>query len=184
MNHLPRWVRAGLMIAGVALLVIGFAVLFHANPGLTLALSGLGALGLVNVNSDSLRVLIKEGLLDAAGGPKRNIVAKTANYNINPAVDPSGTLFTNRGAGGAVNFTLPAATPALAGVWYEIDAVAGQNTAFVGTAGQIVTLNNAAATSVTASTAAQLIGAHMIAVCDGTSWHVIGDRIGATYTVA
>jgi hypothetical protein len=36
-------------------------------------------------------------------------------------------VFTNRGAVGAVTFTLPAAAPALAGVFYEFLGIADQS---------------------------------------------------------
>jgi hypothetical protein len=83
-----------------------------------------------------------------------------------------------------VTFTLPVITAIMAGLWYEFDGVANQNIGVAAAAGTVVTFNNAAATSVTASTAGGKIGAHFRAVCDGTSWHVIGDAVGVTYTVA
>lgn len=142
-----------------------------------------------SASSDIVRQLIAWGLYDAAGGVKfRAPVAKVNNYQIlSPATgagDASGTCFTTRGAAGAVTFTLPAVALNLMGVWYEFDGVANQNIGVAAAAGTIVTFNNAAATSVTASTAGGKIGAHFRAICDGTSWHVIGDAVGVTYTVA
>lgn len=140
--------------------------------------------------SDFVRQLASVGILDSLGGfLPRAPVAKTANYTIvspinNAAGDACGTLFTTRGAGGAVVFTLPVITAIMAGLWYEFDGVANQNIGVAAAAGTVVTFNNAAATSVTASTAGGKIGAHFRAVCDGTSWHVIGDAVGVTYTVA
>jgi hypothetical protein len=135
---------------------------------------------------DAAKYLAAIGLLDSLGGlKKRPTQAKTGNYTVAVATDPSGTVFTNRGAGGAVTFTLPAPAPALDGYVYEFVGVANQNIAVAGaSAGQIVTFNNAAAASVTCSTSSQKIGAHMIATCDGTSWWVNGDTVGVTYTVA
>jgi len=103
---------------------------------------------------------------------RRTIEAKTAAYSV---VFPSdnGKFFTNRGDGDALTFTLPAVTAALEGSWCEFHVVAGQNVAIAGTAGQLVTFNDAAANSVTFSTANELIGAHATAVCDGTSWLII-----------
>jgi hypothetical protein len=146
--------------------------------------------GTAYTDSDFVRQLWAAGILDRAGGfLNRAPVAKTANYQILSPLqaatgDASGTCFTTRGAGGAVTFTLPAISAALAGVWYEFVGVANQNIGVAAAAGTVVTFNNAAATSVTASTAGGKIGAHFRAVCDGTSWHVIGDTVGVTYTVA
>jgi len=138
------------------------------------------------LTDDFVRYMIAIGLMDSAGGvKKRPSQAKTGNYTIVTGTDPSGTVFTNRGAGASVTFTLPAPVPALDGTVYEFYGVANQNLVVAGAAGgQIVTFNNAAAASVTCSTASQKIGAHMEATCDGTSWHVLGDTIGVTYTVA
>lgn len=157
--------------------------------GLITALSMGGALAMAGVkvdpNSDFVKLAAKLGFLDALGGPRYAFVnAKTADYTILTTADPSGTVFTNRGAVGAVTFTLPAASQALAGTYYEFDSVAGQNMAVAAAAGTVVTVNNAAATSVTCSTSSQKIGAHMLAKCDGTSWLLLGDTVGCTYTVA
>lgn len=157
---------------------------------LALPFAGMPVFGMAGAEtaSDLIRQLIAWNICDGAGGVKGKIQAKVNNYSIvTPATsagDASGTLFTTRGAAGAVTFTLPAVTLALAGVWYEFDGVANQNIGVAAAAGTIVTFNNAAATSVTASTAGGKIGAHLRAICDGTSWHVIGDTVGVTYTVA
>jgi hypothetical protein len=128
------------------------------------------------------------GLLDGAGGDKFGIVTKTADYTVVAPTpsggDKSGTIFNNRGAGGAVNFTLPAPSAALKGVNYIFYGVAGQNITVTGGAGNVVTFNNAAAASVAASTSSQKIGARIDAICDGTSWFLIGVTVGVTYTVA
>lgn len=164
-------------------IVVGFHLL--PEPQARAAFAGAALLaGVVRNTDEIIRYLIAQGFLDAAGGLKVNVVAKTANYQILSASDPSGTLFTTRGAGGAVTFTLPAVAPALAGVFYDFDGVANQTIGVAAAAGTVVTFNNAAATSVTASTAGGKIGAHFRAICDGTSWHVIGDVVGVTYTVA
>lgn len=150
-------------------------------------------LGSVKSDSDIVRQLAAFGVLDIQGGVKPAVQTKTANYQIVAPVntagvitgDQSGTIFNNRGAVGAVTWTLPAITQALAGCVYEFyGVVAAQNTAVAAAAGTICTFNNAAATSVTCSTAGGLIGAHMRAVCDGTRWLVTGDQVGVTYTVA
>jgi hypothetical protein len=113
-----------------------------------------------------------------------NVVAKTANYTILPS-DKIGTLFTNRGAAGAVTFTLPGATAVPAGTWYLVLGIAGQNMSVVtATVDTLVVLNDAAADSLTVSTAGQLIGSLMLVINDGTAWIAVGIGVGATYTVA
>jgi hypothetical protein len=176
---------ARVMVRPFLMLVAG-AVVGLLTHGLSLPLIA----GTAYTDQDFVRQLFAAGILDKAGGLlPRPVVAKTANYQIvsplaNAAGDACGTCFTTRGAAGAVTFTLPAITGNMSGLWYEFRTVAGQNTTVAGAAGTVVTFNNAAATSVTTSTAGQLIGAHFRAVCDGTSWHVIGDTVGVTYTVA
>jgi hypothetical protein len=175
---------ARVMIQPLALLLL--AVFFKP-----LLAGALFVAGTAFTDSDFVRQLWSVGLVDKAGGfLPRAPVAKTNNYQIvsplaNAAGDACGTLFTTRGAGGAVTFTLPAITGQnMAGLWYEFAGVANQNIGVAAAAGTVVTFNNAAATSVTASTAGGKIGAHFRAICDGTSWHVIGDAVGVTYTVA
>lgn len=170
-------------------LVFSFA-LAHLGPIVlaTLALSFaiLGMAGIkVDPTNDLIKLMAKLGFTDLLGGFKASAIAeKTANYQILTTADPSGTLFTNRGAGGAVTFTLPAVTPALAQTYYDFVGVANQTFTVAGAAASVVTFNNAAATSVACSTAGAKIGAHIRAVCDGTSWNVNGDTVGVTYTVA
>jgi hypothetical protein len=142
---------------------------------------------------DTTRLLAAWGILDRQGGRMLPPVQiKTANYTVkDPTLadqstpgDPSGTIFTNRGAAGAVTFTLFAPTRAANGVYYEFQGVAGQNISVNGGAGNVVTFNNAAATSATSSTAGGLIGSSFRAVCDGTSWLVQQVQNGVTNTVA
>lgn len=151
---------------------------------------GLSALVLgmavkVDPTNDLIKLMAKLGFTDALGGIRAsNIVAKTADYVMAAATDLSGTLFTNRGAAGAVTFTLPAITAALAQTYFDFVGVANQTFTVAAAAGTVVTFNNAAATSVACSTAGAKIGAHIRATCDGTSWHLNGDTVGVTYTVA
>lgn len=115
----------------------------------------------------------------------RRVVTKTADYTVNPAVNRCGTTFTNRGATGAVVFTLPAPSKALMGWWYRFRSHADQDvTVKTATADTLVTFNDQTADSLAASTAGQKIGAEMEAFCDGTSWFVSGVAVGHTYTVA
>lgn len=148
-----------------------------------------GVLG-QDAQSDAVRVLIAWGILDGSAGYKKRIKVKTADYtilspNLTTGGDPSGTIFTNRGATGAVIFTLPAPVAALAGVFYEFLGLADQNFSVVAaTADTLVVVNDLTADSLAVSTSSHKIGAHMRAVCDGTSWIAYGDSVGDTFTVA
>jgi hypothetical protein len=100
----------------------------------------------------------------------RQVVAKTANYTVTLA--DNGKEFTTTGAAGAVTFTLPAIGTAIRGVRYRFRNTVGQNMAVVAPANKLVTFNNATATSVTFSTAGNLIGACVEITADeaGTKW--------------
>lgn len=180
----PR-IRQGLVLAAVALIVAYFV---HPAALLTAPV----IFGVLNQQqtSDRVRELAAWGILDPSGGGLRRVIAKTADYTI---VDPftagggdaSGTIFTNRGAAGAVIWTLPAPVPRLAGCTYEFLGVAGQNqTIRTATVDTLIGKNDLTADSVAMSTAGELIGAHARAVCDGTSWVVYGDAVGHTFTLA
>lgn len=120
----------------------------------------------------------------------RRVVDKTANYTVTAALDRNETLFTNRGASGAVTFTLPPPGARYLGWRYEFLSVENQNLIVAGaTAGDVVALNDAAANSVAASTTNQKIGAHIIADCIRTGeaifkWFVRVDAVGVTQTIA
>jgi hypothetical protein len=103
-------------------------------------------------------------------GSWRNVVAKTADYTV--TTSDIGTLFTNRGAAGAVNFTLPA-TP-YKGFRVGFYAVADQNLVVTaGTADTMVTFNDATADSVAFQTSSEIIGGMFEVVGDGTGWLVL-----------
>jgi hypothetical protein len=98
-------------------------------------------------------------------------VAKTANYTIGTnTTDVIGSIFTNRGAAGAVTFTLPSPS---AGAYYFFAGVADQNITISAGAGLAVTFNNAAAASLAFSTAGNKIGAFAAAISDGTQWLLV-----------
>ncbi len=116
----------------------------------------------------------------------QRVVPKATSYTIKPPMDAPGTVFTTRGASGAVTFTLPTPGRQLLGTWYEFLNVVDQNMAV---AGALATLNNAAAASVTVSTGSQKIGARIKATCVETAsgtykWLTSGIAVGHTYTVA
>jgi hypothetical protein len=119
-------------------------------------------------NDDIVKYLIKQGVLDAAGGPKMNVKPKSASYTIVAADDPSGTIFTNRGAAGTITFTLPAPSQALEGVYYDFYTVVAQIIA-VATATVDTLITHADATADDLRTSAA-IGVALRVVCDGTSW--------------
>ena len=99
------------------------------------------------------------------------IEAKTANHTI--VKEDFGKLFTNRGATGAVTFTLPAVVPGFKSCYVEFYTLEAQDVTIAGTAGELVTFNDAAANSVAFSTAGDEIGNYAKAICDGTSWLII-----------
>lgn len=100
----------------------------------------------------------------------QKIEAKTASYQIVPG--DIGKTFTNRGASGAVTFTLPVVADLTAGWWCRFFVV--ENQSFViassGSADNIVTFNDAGADSVTINTSAERIGFGATYIWDGTGW--------------
>jgi hypothetical protein len=192
-------------LALILLVSLLAAVLFVLPPALVAAIAALSLLGFTGqflfrratpvhagyLNDEPVVQFLKHlGILFSsttltALNIKPYTVAKTADYTIDPAVDPSGTVFTNRGAAGAVVFTLPAARAALAGFVYTFKVHANQNvTVASNPVDTLVTLNDAAADSLAASTTNEKIGAEIRAFCDGTSWFASGVAVGHTYTIA
>lgn len=111
--------------------------------------------------------------------------AKTADYTVVAADDR--TLFTTKGASGAVVFTLPAPTLALKGMLVGFFNEADQNmTVNCATNDLIVTFNDLAADSVAFSTSGQKIGAmvEFTPNFDGTKWLCLPRLSGHTMTVA
>lgn len=105
----------------------------------------------------------------------RDIQAKTASYTVTAA--DNGTLFTNRGAAGAVNFTLPA-TPTK-GLRYGFFVVADQNvTVTAGAVNTMIAFNDLDADAIAYTTAGERLGAMVEVIGDGTSWLVI-NHLGA-----
>lgn len=98
------------------------------------------------------------------------IEAKTSSYTMTPLDECK--IFTNRGAGGAVTFTLPVVTTLPVGWSVSVVAVAGQNVVIAsnGSNDNIVTFNDAGADSITFSTSSEIIGAAVTLVWDGTGW--------------
>ena len=102
--------------------------------------------------------------------PKLKVLAKTASYTITSG--DFGTVFTTRGATGAVTFTLPAAASKNTGEWALFLNVADQNMLVAGADEGIVTFNDLTADSVAYQTSSEKIGGAFLAISDGTSWVV------------
>ena len=105
-------------------------------------------------------------------------VAKTANYTV--LHTDTGTLFTNRGAGGSVTFTLPTPGTEANGLVYEFETVAAQ-AIVVSLTSKLNVHANATATSVTTATT---IGQHIRVICDGTTWLVESNPSAASAATA
>lgn len=122
-------------------------------------------------------------LFAGVGGSYPVVQPKTANYSVLPA--DNNTLFTTLGAAGAVMFTLP--TPARGLRFKFFNAVDQNLTVAAAGAGQLITFNNTAASSVAISTAGQKVGGGFEAIgsSDGSKF-LISPIVnsGQTLTVA
>jgi len=102
---------------------------------------------------------------------KRPVSAKTAAYTV--LNKDCGTLFTTTGASGAVTFTLPTASAANAGVWFEFfNSVDQTMTIACATNDTLIVFNDVAADSIAFSTASEKIGGGVRVVSDGSKWLV------------
>lgn len=112
------------------------------------------------------------------------VKAKTASYAV--TADESGVMFTNRGATVAITFTLPAVTNLPIGTNYRFYGISayGFTVASNGSSDNIATLNDAAADTITCTTASKIIGASVSVIWDGVAWLAVQDSVGNTYTVA
>ena len=83
----------------------------------------------------------------------------------------NGAFITNRGAVGAVTYTLDDPTAANTGSWVEVFIVTDQTvTVRAVSASKVTVFNNQTATSIAYSTAGQKMGNSLRAVSDGTTW--------------
>ena len=107
-------------------------------------------------------------------------VAKTSAYSL--TYQDCGKLFTNRGAGGSVTFTLPKGSAALAGFWAEFATVAAQ-AIVIATDPTDTLIVHADATADSVTTAAT-IGQHFKAIYDGTGWFLVSNPSAAPTATA
>jgi hypothetical protein len=111
------------------------------------------------------------------------VVAKTASYTCK--IEESGTVFTNRGAGGAVTFTLPTIADSAGVVFYFMNCVLAQDLTISAPSANMVAFNNITATSIAFSTASQRAGGGAMLVCDGVKWLAfVMANVGATVSIA
>jgi hypothetical protein len=94
-------------------------------------------------------------------------VACTTNTTV--TADNSGSIYTTRGASGAVTFTLPAKE---VGLHYTFLNVVDQNMIIATDAtNTMITFNDTAADSIAFSTGGNKVGAAAYVFCDGTKWY-------------
>lgn len=99
---------------------------------------------------------------------KLKVTAKTADYTL--LTTDSGQVFTNAGAAGTVNFTLPVAA---AGLYYEIIATAAQTVALVADAGHTIRNGGSVTSSGGAFTSDATKGPVLIVKATSTTeWYV------------
>lgn len=104
------------------------------------------------------------------GGFRRPISAKTAAYTC--TVADCGTMFTTRGAGGSVTFTLPAVATS-EGVWYEFYVASDNEVIIAAPDEDLMAFNDLTADSFSFTQASEHIGGCARVVCDGASWLLI-----------
>ncbi len=152
----PVIVRAPLKVAG--LLIEGSALDGHANE--YAARRTLHAMGCI----------LDDDPQGYKAGAARRTVFKTADYTV--TADENGTLFTTRGNGGALTFTLPAVQ---LGLEFEFYNEADQNMIIAAPADTMVVFNDLTATSFAFQQAAELIGgsAKVVSNDNATKWLLI-----------
>lgn len=115
------------------------------------------------------RFIFDDSLLGNSCG-WRQVIAKTADYTV--TTTDNNTIFTNKGAAGAVNFTLPTIAK---GLRYRFFVEADQNvTVTAATADTLVVFNDAAADSIAFSTANEKVGGciEVFSNSDASKWLV------------
>lgn len=103
-------------------------------------------------------------------GSLQKITVKTGTTYSVVAAD-LGTIFTNRGAGGNIAYTLPATSTIAVGWHATFYAVAAGTVTVASAVGDtIVAFNDATADSIAFSTSSEIIGGSVRMVWDGTGW--------------
>jgi hypothetical protein len=102
----------------------------------------------------------------------RRVIKKTADYKLESRRDRSGTVFTNRGATGAVTFTLPPASRCEGFEYLFLIHAAQTVTIASAVADTLVGFNDVDLDSVAYSTGSKQVGVCARAICDGVSWFV------------
>lgn len=116
------------------------------------------------------RFLFDDDFVGNAFGGFGGMEAKLVDYAVLAA--DNNKVFTNDGALGAVNFTLPV-TPSL-GLRYVFYAATNQNLVITaGAADTMIVLNDIAADSVALQTANEIVGGSFEVIGNGTKWLVI-----------
>ena len=135
------------------------------------------------MSNENIMRLWNDGATGGVVRPKFVVVAKTSAYTITSADFFS--VFTTRGAGASVTFTLPAASSANRGNLVLFISVANHDMLVAGATGGLVVFNDLTANSIGYQTGFEYIGGAFLAVSDGTSWvvHPIGTET-QTVTVA
>lgn len=108
------------------------------------------------------------------------VEAKTADYTV--VKGDCGKLFTNRGAGATVTFTLPNSAGVGNGWWCEFATVAAQ-AIVIASAPADTLIVHADATADSVTTAAT-IGQHFKVICDGTGMFVVSNPSAASTATA
>ena len=100
---------------------------------------------------------------------KLNIVNKTADYTV--LASETGTWFTNVGATGGVNYTLPAKADGL--IYWFFNCVDFELMVTAETANTIAAHNDAAGSTVAFTEASEHIGNGFMVFSDGTLWYSV-----------
>ena len=114
---------------------------------------------------------------------KRVVSAKTTAYTVAFPGD-NGKLFTNTGASGAVTFTVPAASAALVGSWFEVLVTADQTvTVATATTDTLIVANDIAADSIAWDQASEKVGNGGTFICvESGKWALKQNAAIATVT--
>lgn len=115
----------------------------------------------------SMGCILDDDIGGYSAGAGYRVVNQASSYTV--VTGDNGTIFTTRGAGGAVVFTLPTI---VRGLEFTFINEAGQDMTVTGAANIMVAFNNLTATSVAFSTASELIagGVKITTNDDGSKW--------------